>query len=222
MSSANQNADLTGRARIRDAALAVFADRGDKGATIRGIAQQAGVSAALVQHHFGTKEKLRAACDDYVLEYLRQGVAEGIDQGGIADPGFTVELYRTGPPVVRYLSRALVDGSPGASVIFDRIVELSAPYLTGASDVDSTARATVLVAMRLGMVVLHAQVSRNIGVDMLSTEGALIVGSAMIDILNPDLTDPQTLVHARQGIDSLRRQGTANAEAEPTHPQENR
>ena len=46
--------DLTARARIRDAALALFAERGTDGATIRDIAKAAGVSGGLVRHHFGS------------------------------------------------------------------------------------------------------------------------------------------------------------------------
>uniref|UniRef100_UPI0013D78043 TetR/AcrR family transcriptional regulator n=1 Tax=Fodinicola feengrottensis TaxID=435914 RepID=UPI0013D78043 len=57
--------DLTARARIRNAALRQFADKGVKGTTIRGVAEAAGVSPALVQHHFGSKEQLR----EYV-EYM--------------------------------------------------------------------------------------------------------------------------------------------------------
>ena len=62
--------DLTARARIRDAALRLFAERGMDGATIRDIARAAGVSAGLVRHHFGSKDGLRAACDSYALDQI--------------------------------------------------------------------------------------------------------------------------------------------------------
>ncbi len=73
--------DLTGRARIRDAAMLEFAEHGAKGATIRGIAKAAGVSPALVQHHFGTKEALRRACDEYVIETIRETKQEASAAG---------------------------------------------------------------------------------------------------------------------------------------------
>ena len=44
--------DRTGRARVRDAALAEFAERGLAGASVRSVAARAGVSPGLVQHHF--------------------------------------------------------------------------------------------------------------------------------------------------------------------------
>ncbi|MEV5892394.1 hypothetical protein [Nonomuraea fuscirosea] len=43
------------------------------------MAQRAGVSHALVLHHFGTKESLRQACDELVTstgQWLEQGVRE--------------------------------------------------------------------------------------------------------------------------------------------------
>ena len=64
--------DLTARARIRDAAIELFAERGIGSATIRDIAQAAGVSSGLVRHHFGSKDGLRRACDEYAMAEGRQ------------------------------------------------------------------------------------------------------------------------------------------------------
>ncbi len=47
--------DATTRSRIRDAAVALFGRAGYAATSIRTIADEAGVSAALVIHHFGTK-----------------------------------------------------------------------------------------------------------------------------------------------------------------------
>ena len=98
-------ADLTARARIRDAALERFAEDGFDGATIRGIAAAAGVSPGLVQHHFGSKEGLRQACDDAVLELVRRKLRATQD-GQITNPGFIAALYAAAPPLMRYVARA--------------------------------------------------------------------------------------------------------------------
>ena len=80
--------DLTARARIREAALVHFAEDGYERATIRGIAQTAGVSPGLLRHHYGSKDALRAACDEYVFEALRQLNAQLlVDPGSTAQPG---------------------------------------------------------------------------------------------------------------------------------------
>ena len=47
--------DLTARARIRDAALVLFAERGTNSTTVRDIAKAAGVSGGLLRHHFGQR-----------------------------------------------------------------------------------------------------------------------------------------------------------------------
>src|SRR5206468_4735750 len=53
--------DLTGAARIRDAALRQFAARGVAAASLRHVAKAAGVSPGLVQHHFRSKAAARHA-----------------------------------------------------------------------------------------------------------------------------------------------------------------
>ena len=63
--------DLTARARIRDAAVVRFG-RDGFGVGVRAIAADAGVSAALVIHHFGSKDGLRAECDEHVLETVKR------------------------------------------------------------------------------------------------------------------------------------------------------
>ncbi|HLU59538.1 MAG TPA: TetR family transcriptional regulator [Pseudonocardia sp.] len=52
------------RAALLDAARAVFAERGYDGATVRAIAERAGVDAAMVNHWFGGKEGLFVAALD--------------------------------------------------------------------------------------------------------------------------------------------------------------
>ena len=193
--------DLTAKARIREAALLEFAEHGEKGTTIRAVAARAGVSAGLVQFHFGTKAGLRATCDAYVLDYLRSEVDEGIDQGRIADPAFAAEALRTGPPVTRYLVRALIDGSPGADAMFDEVVDLTARYLRAPDPaVPLRAKAAVMVAMKLGITAFAGQLSRTLGHDLYSPEGMALSGRAQLELLNPDLTDPGIFDQARQSL----------------------
>jgi AcrR family transcriptional regulator len=199
--------DLTARARIRDAALEVFAERGDKGATVRGIAEVAGVSPALVQHHFGTKERLRAACDSYVGQWFDDQVHSGIDDRQIERPEFSADLFRTSPPVLRYLTRALVDTSPGSAKIFDHLVGVTEKYLAaGSGDSELRDRAAVLVAMRLGMIVLHQHVNRVLDLDLFSAAGAARVGSAALDLFHPDLAGPELMASAHRAADVNREQ----------------
>ena len=63
--------DLTTRARIRDAAITAFGEQGFA-VGVRAIAEAAGVSPGLVNHHFGSKDGLRAECDAFVTDAIRQ------------------------------------------------------------------------------------------------------------------------------------------------------
>ena len=68
-----------------EAASARFAQHGYEGATIRGIATDAGVDPALVHHFFGTKDRLFAAAMRLPInpaEVIPKVVAPGIDGAG--------------------------------------------------------------------------------------------------------------------------------------------
>jgi AcrR family transcriptional regulator len=199
-------ADLTARARIRDAAMRCFAEQGAKATTIRTVAEQAGVTPGLVSHHFGTKQGLRDACDAYVLEYLRDGITTAIDERGLADPNFLNSVYQSAPVVLRYLGRALVDGSTAAASLFDNIVTLTEDHLAshppqqGATRADPRAQAAVLIAMRLGMWVLHDHLVRALDADALTPEVFSRVSAALVDIMSPEFTGADLLAMARSGL----------------------
>jgi len=201
--------DLTGRARIRDAALLQFAEHGMKGATIRGIARAAGVSPALVQHHYGTKEALRRACDEYVIETIRTTKREALG-GGMGDPDFLTLAMRTALPVQRYLARALTDGSEAANTLFDdavafseEILDRGSPGMSRPNTDDLHAYATVLTAMSVGMVVLHEHLSRALGADTLTAEGYPRMALAAVEILSDDLMSPELIDQARVALKNM-------------------
>lgn len=65
------------RNRILSAALFHFAEHGFDGASMRAIASRSGISLALVQYHYGTKEKLyRAVWEDMTAPNSNQRRAE--------------------------------------------------------------------------------------------------------------------------------------------------
>jgi AcrR family transcriptional regulator len=161
--------DLTGRARIRDAALEQFGIHGFDGATIRGIAEAAGVSPGLVQHHFGSKLALRRACDEAVLELVRRKLAATRD-GQITNPSFLSALYSSAPALVRYVARAVADGAGAGAELFDAMAAATEGFLTStwparfpAGSARTRAAATALVAQTAGTLVLQEQVARRMG-----------------------------------------------------------
>lgn len=178
--------DLTGRARIRDAALARFGVDGIAGTSVRAVAADAGVSPGLVLHHFGTKDGLRQACDDYVLAAIRAG--------GDADVGALADLLQAATPVRRYLARALLDGTDAATALFTEIVERTQEWLaTGEQEgwvrptSDARARAVTYVSWLLAPLVLGDQVGRLLGGDPAETTTAVRGARAGLEMLTGGL-----------------------------------
>ena len=183
--------DLTSRARIREAALTHFADEGYERATIRSIAQTAGVSAGLLRHHYGSKDALRVACDDYVFEMLHR-----VNTQLLEDPGAAASSQQTSRRFGRYVARSLADGSPTAGPIFDEMVTMAEQWLVRSDEArpdtpatDRRIRAALVTAMKTGIPLLHEHVSRALGVDMFAPEGERLVAQALLDIYSHALID---------------------------------
>lgn len=73
------------RAQLLDAARIEFTERGYEGATVRRIAQRAGVDAAMVNHWFGGKEALFTASIDVPIDPAR--LRDTVVAGGPARVG---------------------------------------------------------------------------------------------------------------------------------------
>ncbi|GAA3282484.1 MULTISPECIES: TetR/AcrR family transcriptional regulator [Dactylosporangium] len=199
--------DLTARARIRDAAIKLFAEKGAEGTTVREIAQAAGVSPGLLRHHFGSKEGLREVCDEYVLDRAMGIKEEILNDGKLANPGFMPSVHPTVLLTYRYTSRALLDGSPAAAKLFDRMVGIAelwidkvAPGITQ----DKRGFATVLIGMQSGLIAMHEHVSRNFGQDMFETEGYTRMVEVLVDFYSTTMLDPALAADAHRAMEALR------------------
>lgn len=167
--------DRTTAARIRDAAIACFAEAGVAATSVRTIAATAGVSPALVMHHFGSKDRLREACDRHVAALIRESKEKAVAEGGGVDPVGQLRAYEEGLPLLRYLARTLPDGSPQVAEMVDQMVADAVEYIEQAVETglmrpsdDPYGRAAVLTLWSLGAVVLHEHLHRVLGVDLTS------------------------------------------------------
>jgi AcrR family transcriptional regulator len=165
--------DRTARARIRDAAIARFAEGGFAATSLKTVADDVGVSPPLVIHHFGSKEGLRKACDEYVAAAIRQGKQAAMAAGRSLDPLEAMRQAQQGPPLLKYLSRTLGEGSPHVAALIDELVEDAVGYMAEGVDSGllkpsefSRERAVVLLIWNLGALVLHEHVERLLGVDL--------------------------------------------------------
>ncbi|PBJ67354.1 TetR family transcriptional regulator [Mycobacterium avium subsp. hominissuis] len=172
--------DLTARARIRHAALREFGEKGYEGATIRSIAAAAGVSSGLLRHHFGSKQELRQACDDYLVKTMRDLNAQVQDNAKRGDVHYVSARIRLGQ-YQDYITRALVEG--GAGELFD-----------------AKSRATLITAMALAIPLLRQHVSRGLGVDISTEQGDLRVAAILVDIYSNPLLTPEQAKSARDDL----------------------
>lgn len=163
--------DRTARARIRDAAIAVIAAEGPSRVTARKVASAAEVSPALVIHHYGSMESLRAECDHHVAARVRRLKSEAIAEGPALD---LLAALRNGQgePLAGYLAAVLAEDSPAVARLVDELVDDAVGYLeqgvaTGmvVPTDQPRARAAVLMLWGLGVLVLHQHARRLLGAD---------------------------------------------------------
>jgi AcrR family transcriptional regulator len=214
-------ADLTGRARIRDAALVLFGERGVERTSLREIARSAGLSAGLVRHHFGSKEGLRAACDAYALERLVAVKEAGVPGGRLADPGFLSDVQPEVLMLHRYLARSIVDGSPAAGAVLDQMIALSERWIAAhhAGEVsDVRGVACVLAAAQIGLLMVQQQISKALGADVSTPEGHLRLAHALIDFYSSPLLSPELAGEAHAALARLQSQPARTPQAAPRPP----
>ena len=120
--------DRTAVARIRDAAIEQFGEQGFN-VGLRTIAEAAGVSAALVIHHFGSKEGLLKACDDYIAEEIREAKSESIQSTDPARWFAQMAEIESYAPIMAYLMRHLQSGTELAKSFWQRMIDNAEQYM---------------------------------------------------------------------------------------------
>jgi len=188
MSSAIDPEDLTARATIRNAALRLFADRGPDAVTVRDIAAQAGVSPALVLHHFGSKDGLRAEVDafaakafDAILEAIPSDDLAELLTGGAAKGSLAEAFARgfpPGSPLPAYLRRLLLTNDPAGAALFGRWYAATRRLLDAMAEMgiarpseDADVRAAFFLVNDLALILLRNQIAAAIGADPLTPDG---------------------------------------------------
>lgn len=158
-----RSADLTAVARIRDAAIEQFAQHGFA-VGLRTIAEAAGVSAALVIHHFGSKEGLRKACDDFVAEEIRDSKSEALTSNDPASWLAQMAEIESYAALTGYVVRSLQTGGELAMMLWQRMIENAEEYFadgvragTIKPSHDPAARAKFLAITSGGGLLLYIQ-----------------------------------------------------------------
>ena len=188
MSSVDVDGDLTARATIRNAALRLFADRGPDAVTVREIATQAGVSPALVLHHFGSKDGLRAEVDAFAArafdaifeamptEELAELLTGGSARGSLAEA--FARGFPPGSPLPAYLRRLFLTNNPAAAALFGRwyaatrrLLDVMVEMGVARPSEDPGVRAAFFLVNDLALILLRNPIATAIGADPLTPEG---------------------------------------------------
>lgn len=208
-SSPARSADLTTPARIRSAAIRLFARHGYADTSVRAIATEAGVSPGLVIHHFGSKEELKVTCDEYVSRELIDTEVAAANQDLIG----TMQRWLAEPEAFQdefdYLTRMFTDSSPTSNSLFDALVERTEQMLAEGAEAgqmhafsDPKTAAVLVAIMGLGPLVFGQHVARNVGEDSLNTAALQKLALPALELYTHGLyTGPELLDATRDALD---------------------
>ncbi len=190
----------------------LFGETGFRATTVRAIAERAGVQAALVVHHFGSKEGLREAVDDQLADQIRRDEFATMTGAVIPDPSMMRAESERFAPAMAYLARALSEDANVGRHLYDRLLHDAVDYLRAGEESglvaptnDPLARAAVLLNTSLAQTLLQPHIMRALGeedpIDLtlrltgpaldLFTEG-LFTDSRIRDAWNAPLTDQES------------------------------
>lgn len=132
------------------------------GAPLRGIAADAGVSAALIIKRFGSKDALHTACDEFVREWIRVVKLENIEAAAQGQLLSTILDSDDLLPMFAYIMQSVLAGGDIGRQFVDGIVVDAEQYMHDAVEKglakpsrDERARARYLVTSSLGSLLLN-------------------------------------------------------------------
>lgn len=204
--------ELTARARILHAAVRRFATDGLH-AGLRTVAADAGVTAGLIIHHFGSRDGLLSACDKEVLALTRSSKT-AVMTGGAGEMLTQMAQAEQYAPAVGYVLRRLQAGGPMAAQLVEDFVADSVSYLADGEKAgvirpsrDPEARARLLTEMALGALLLQMPAQKeHLDVEELprwmGEYSARIIAPYLELFTEPLLTDSSMLeAYRAQGTD---------------------
>jgi AcrR family transcriptional regulator len=149
---------------------------------MRAIAAAAGVTAGLLVHHYGTKDNIRDAVEELIVDHFRQEIAQAPGRrrargGAAARNAAVTETLTANPEVVNYMGRALLDPAGPRGHLLERLTELAS---SAVSELRRTGQASVK----------RAESSQVIGV-MIRQLGHLFL-QPMLDAMWRQLSGPDS------------------------------
>lgn len=176
----------SGRTAIVDAAVDLIGRHGASGTTVRGVADAADVSAALVIHHFGSKAGLQQACDERVRGVIAR-FAESVTDDPSAMGAQALLAEPDVGPALAYIATSLQSGGDVGRWWFRQMMQMAddmfppmvaAGRARAVADVEMTS--LLLMAMDLGLLFMRPLVEERLGADL--TDPAVLERWALAEV----------------------------------------
>jgi AcrR family transcriptional regulator len=108
----------------------MFAEDGFETVSTERIATAAGVSPAVVTHHFGAEDGLRAEVDEHVLRSFTAALERAYADPALSDGDLfvslsrvTAQLFGTDVVIRGYLRQVIVEGGPAGTALAGRLLD---------------------------------------------------------------------------------------------------
>lgn len=173
--------------------MRLFAERGYAAVTIRQIASAARVSPALVIHHYGSKEQLRAVLEQRVAAFVESMLADLATAPAEGGSGSVAELFadrlEREPALAGYVRRLLSDGGPAGVALFERLYQVTRAGMKAMEQAgvvrparDEAIRDAFLLSNDLAILLLRPHISHVLGVDPLARDGLARWSAEVFDV----------------------------------------
>jgi AcrR family transcriptional regulator len=184
------------REAILDAARRAFAEHGYQHATIRGVADLAGVDPALVHHYFGTKQELFVAAVQLPInpvERLTAVLAEDPDEAGrrMVETFLSVWDHAADQSPLLALVRSAVGDEHAAAMLREFITEeVLGQIAHRLGSADARLRATLVGSQIIGLAMARYIVKVEPLASATPAQVVAAVGPTLQRYLTGDLADP--------------------------------
>ncbi|MBL8553747.1 MAG: TetR/AcrR family transcriptional regulator [Phenylobacterium sp.] len=172
-----QRENPDGRERLVRTAFVLFADKGFDGVTVRDIAAASSVSVGLINHHFGSKDGLREAVDEFFIAQFEDAITGAAPQelSTTQDPAEVIDAWierhaDDWPTIVAYFRRALLEESDWGFSLFQRFygfVQSTVMRMDAAGqlapDVDRLWLPFLMMYLEIGTMVFDPYIKRVLG-----------------------------------------------------------
>jgi AcrR family transcriptional regulator len=210
-----RDTDPNGRQRLLTVSMTLFAEKGFDGVTVRDIARAADVSVGLLNHHFGSKEGLRQAVDNHVIQQFEEIITDNTAPGASGEAlynwleGWIGRHSAEWETTVAYMRRALLEDSDWGGQLFQRFFQIARTSIDR-MDANGTIRPEVdrlwlpflFVYLELGTLLLAPHIQRVLGKSGFDRDLWRRRYKAYLDLITRGVTPPDKLDELLQQRDT--------------------